>query len=232
MPATERQAAIGPQMAPAGRWPVSPGARETLIRLEGVCVDYGAHHALVDVDLEVSSGEVIVLTGPNGAGKSTLLRVLGGHAAHAGRRLPARASLRTAMVFQRPFLLRLSARNNLRIALWLADRHLPRAERRARAQAALERVGLAAQADRPAHGLSGGQQQRLALACAWSTRPDLLLLDEPTAGLDAEAVETVEALLVGFARDGMTLVLSSHDPRQVQRLATRVVALDRGRVTP
>jgi tungstate transport system ATP-binding protein len=133
-----------------------------------------------------------------------------------------------AMVFQRPFMLRLSVANNLRIALWLAG--VPRAEWAARAAQALARVGLRGRERRPARALSGGQQQRLALARAWALRPQLLYLDEPTASLDPGAKKEVEALLAGFAADGMTLVMSTHNLGQAKRLASRVVYLEDGRI--
>jgi len=148
---------------------------------------------------------------------------------HAGKRSVAPgAPVRQAMVFQRPFVLRLSAWNNLRVALWLAG--VPRAELALRADAALERVGLATLKHRPARALSGGQQQRLALARAWGARPDLLFLDEPTASLDPTAKKEVEALLEGFAHEGMTIVMSTHNLGQAKRLASRVVYLDAGQV--
>ena len=84
--------------------------------------------------------------------------------------------------------------------------------------------------DRPARALSGGEQQRLALARAWAVRPDVLFLDEPTANLDPSAKKEVEALLAGFAADGMTLVMSTHNLGQAKRLATRVVYMDSGRI--
>ena len=134
------------------------------------------------------------------------------------------------MVFQRPFLLRLSVLNNLRIALWLARRDLPRAKRRQRVLQALGRVGMDGMRDRPARSLSGGEQQRLALARGWAIHPDILFLDEPTASLDPSATKEVESLLIGFAAEGMTLVMSTHNLVQAKRLATRVVYMDRGRV--
>ncbi len=134
-----------------------------------------------------------------------------------------------AMVFQRPFLLRLSVWRNLLIALWLA--RVPEAERAARARAALERVGLAHERERPARVLSGGQQQRLALARAWAVKPEVLFLDEPTASLDPGAKREVEALIESFARDdGVAIVMSTHNLGQAKRLGTRVVYLEAGRV--
>ena len=114
------------------------------------------------------------------------------------------------------------------MALWL--RGLPRAERATRATDALRRVGLEGLAGRPARDLSGGQQQRLALAQAWALRPDLLLLDEPTASLDPSAKREVESLVEAIADEGVTLVMSTHNLGQAKRLAHRVVYLEAGRL--
>jgi tungstate transport system ATP-binding protein len=220
-----------PAPAVAGASPASDdGVGGALIELRAAGVSWGAVRALAPLDFDVHRGEVIALVGSNGSGKTTLLRVLHGVIAHEGTRRVGVPGLRQAMVFQRPFLLRLSVWNNLRVALWLADRHVPAHERHARAGEALGRVGLQALATRPARLLSGGEQQRLALARAWSTRPELLLLDEPTASLDPDAKAAVEVLLRGFAADGTTLVFSTHDLGQARRIATRIVHLDAGRI--
>jgi tungstate transport system ATP-binding protein len=132
------------------------------------------------------------------------------------------------MLFQRPFLLRLSVRWNLLLALWL--RGVPRAQRNARCQRALQRVGLEAFARRRARELSGGQQQRLALARAWALEPDILFLDEPTASLDPSAKREVESLIEAIANEGVTVVMSTHNLGQAKRLATRVAYLEAGRL--
>jgi tungstate transport system ATP-binding protein len=207
-----------------------------LLTLRGAGVRFGATVALSEVDFTLAPGERVVLVGANGSGKTTLLRLLHGQLPHAGRRVvhsarddgSARAPAQ-AMVFQRPFLLRLSVWHNLMVALWLA--RVPRAERAARAQAALERVGLAQERERPARVLSGGQQQRLALARAWAVKPEVLFLDEPTASLDPGAKREVEALIESFARDdGVAIVMSTHNLGQAKRLGTRVLYLEAGRV--
>lgn len=199
-----------------------------LLSLADAGVRFGSVAALRGVDLRIYRGDFVALVGANGSGKTTLLHLLHGLVAHSGTRAVGRQGTAQAMVFQRPFLLRLSVWNNLRIALWLAG--VPAAQRRQRAAEALRRAGLEAQRDRPARVLSGGQQQRLALARAWAVRPDILFLDEPTASLDPSAKKDVENLLVDFARDGMTLVMSTHNLGQAKRLATRVVYLDRGEI--
>jgi tungstate transport system ATP-binding protein len=140
------------------------------------------------------------------------------------RPMPARQ----AMLFQRPYMLRASALSNVALGLWLSGNTW--AEAKARAQQALERVGLEPLAQRPAKTLSGGQQQRLALARAWAAEPEVLLLDEPTASLDPAAKRDVEQLMAEFAASGMTLIFSSHNLGQVKRLASRVLYLEHGRV--
>ena len=197
-----------------------------MVSLAGLGVRYGAVTALRGVDLRVNRGDFIALVGANGSGKTTLLQALHGMVAHTGSRVVSELAAAQVMVFQRPFVLRLSVANNLRLALWLAG--VPARERALRAAQALQRAGLVALRDRPARALSGGQQQRLALARAWAIRPALLFLDEPTANLDPSAKREIETLLAGFKADGMTLVMSTHNLGQAKRLATRVVYLDRG----
>jgi tungstate transport system ATP-binding protein len=203
-----------------------------LLTLRDATVRFGTTTALQGVNLQLQRGERMALVGANGSGKSTLLRLLHGLQPALGERhlLAAHGAPRpvVAMLFQRPFLLSVSVRWNVLIALWL--RGVPGHERACRCADALERVGLAADADRPARALSGGQQQRLALARAWALKPDLLLLDEPTASLDPSAKREVEALVDEVAREGCTLVMATHNLGQAKRLATRVVYLDAGRV--
>ena len=203
-------------------------AQVPLLALAGVGVRYGAVTALHDIDLRVQRGDFIALVGANGSGKTSLLQALHGLVPHSGTRLVADHAPRQVMVFQRPFMLRLSVWNNLRVALWLAC--VPAAERRARAAEALQRAGLTTLRARPARALSGGQQQRVALARAWAVQPDVLLLDEPTASLDPTAKREVEALIGEFAAQGITVLMSSHNLGQVKRLADRVVYLEQGRM--
>lgn len=198
------------------------------IRLRDVSVRFGTVQALDRVSLDVAAGDFVALVGPNGSGKTTLLRALHGMLALQGERRLAPGGAAQAMVYQRPFMLRLSVASNLRLALWLAG--VPRALWAAAVDLALRRVGLAGLAGRPARALSGGQQQRLALARAWAVKPAVLFLDEPTASLDPGAKREVEALLAGFAAEGMTLVMSTHNLGQAKRLASRVVYLDAGRI--
>lgn len=199
-----------------------------LVRLRDVEVRFGAVTALAGIDLAVSAGERLALIGANGSGKSTLLRVLHGLVPPSSGSLQRDTGAQQAMLFQRPYMLRTSALNNVALGLWIRGTRWRDA--RAQALAALGRVGLGGAAQRSARALSGGQQQRLALARAWSLKPGLLFLDEPTSSLDPHAKREVESLMAGFAGDGMTLVFASHNLGQVKRLATRVVYLEHGKV--
>jgi len=202
-----------------------------LLVLADASVRFGTVEALRGVNLKLRRGERLALVGANGSGKTTLLRLLHGLVScSSGARVMQGGGAEpvVAMLFQRPFVLSLSVRQNLIVALWL--RGLPRAERSARAADALHRVGLEGLAARPARELSGGQQQRLALARAWALRPDLLLLDEPTASLDPSAKREVESLIEAIAAEGVTLVMSTHNLGQAKRLAGRVACLEAGRL--
>jgi tungstate transport system ATP-binding protein len=206
-----------------------------LVSLGDLSVSFGPVQALAGVTLEVWPGESVALIGGNGSGKSTLLRVIHGLLAPSGGGVSTPPRRAQAMLFQRPWMLRTTARRNIAMGLWL--RGVPWADAWTRALAALERVQLAHLAERGARGLSGGQQQQLALARAWAQRPSLLLLDEPTANLDPAAKHKVEVLMHEFARAPglpdaapLTMIFASHNLGQVKRLARRVVYLEQGRV--
>lgn len=198
------------------------------LHLQAADLRLGPVTALQGIDLRIDAGERIALIGANGSGKSTLLRVLHGLVRPSRGSLARDPAVTQAMVFQRPWMLRTSARNNIALALWL--RGTPWSQACHQALDALARVDLAEVALRHARALSGGQQQRLALARAWSLRPGVLFLDEPTSSLDPHAKREVEALMEAFAREGTTLVFASHNLGQVKRLASRVVYLEKGRI--
>ena len=206
-----------------------------LVTLTDAGVRFGRVQALRGINLRLHRGERLALVGANGSGKTSLLRLLHGLQACSsgtvvygtGGAGPAPAPV-AAMVFQHPFLLHLSVRSNVLLALWL--RGVPRAQRAARCDEALRRVGLQDLAQRAARALSGGQQQRLSLARAWVLRPDVLYLDEPTASLDPSAKREVEALIDSIAAEGVTVVMSTHNLGQAKRLATRVLYLEGGRL--
>lgn len=201
------------------------------LSLTGVGFRHGGQDLLRDVTLSVRAGGLTIILGPNGAGKSLLLRIAHGllepssgvvQWAHSGARR------RHAMVFQKPVLLRRSTLANITHALALAG--VPRAARKGQALAALERVGLAALADRPARVLSGGEQQRLALARAAASRPEVLFLDEPCAALDPSATRAIEEVVRTLHAEGTAIVMTTHDLGQARRLAREVVFLHHGRV--
>jgi tungstate transport system ATP-binding protein len=206
------------------------------LRLDGIGYRAGGVPLLAEVTLAFAAGPRSVVLGPNGAGKSLLLRLCHGLLAPtAGRILWGGGTLgadlvrrQQAMVFQHPVLLRRSIAANVDYALSL--RGLARATRRPLVAAALERVGLAALARRPARVLSGGERQRLALARAWALEPQVLFLDEPTASLDPAATRAVEDIIDGFHRAGTKIIMTTHDLGQARRLADEVVFLHQGRV--
>jgi len=205
---------------------------------------YGAVDVLSDVSLSVERGEIVALIGPSGSGKSTLLRTLvgllpprKGRVALAGETLDYRskASLRRArdrfaIVFQQYNLFQnMTALRNVTITPIIVKRR-PRAEVEAQARELLARVGLGDKLGSYPDELSGGQQQRVAIARALALKPDILLLDEVTSALDPELVNEVLDAIRSLARDGMTMVIVSHEMAFVREVASRVVFMDRGRV--
>ena len=197
------------------------------MELNNVGLSFGQVAALQGVSLRLAPGERLALIGSNGSGKSSLLRVLHGILKPSSGHVLGGGGQRQAMLFQRPYMLRTSCVNNAALGLWLAG--TPWRVARMQALPALAAVGLQDLAQRNARTLSGGQQQRLALARAWVLRPQMLLLDEPTANLDPQAKRDVESLMTQLSQ-GMTLVFASHNLGQVKRLATRVIYLEQGRV--
>lgn len=211
---------------------------DPLVALKQVDVRFGGprgFHALQSVSLSVHAGERVALVGSNGCGKSTLLRCIHRQQALSGGSMDLADGLRQAMLFQYPHMFRMSACRNLMLGLWLAG--IKGGLARERAMEALRRVGLEDVAHRNAKALSGGQRQRLALARAWALRPQLWLLDEPTASLDPHAKHEVEELIADFSADSSlageppsTIVFASHNLGQVKRLASRVVYMEGGRL--
>lgn len=205
------------------------------LRLVDVTFEAGGKRLVERVTLTIDAGPRTVVLGPNGAGKSILMRLchgllrpttgqvlFNGPEMIDGRR-------RHAMVFQRPVMLRRSALDNVAYGLALAG--VRRAQRLREAQEALERVGLGHLAAQPARTLSGGEQQRLALARASALRPELLLLDEPTANLDPAAAQGIEVAIQRMHEAGTKIVLITHNLGQAHRLGDEVVFIDAGRVT-
>ena len=220
-----------------------PGHGRPLVVLEKVNKHFGPLHVLVDIDLEIQRGEVVVVLGPSGSGKSTLCRVINrletidsGRVLLDGVPLPEEgkelAVLRSdvGMVFQS---FNLFAHKTVLDNVTLGPvkvRRQPRAEAERRARALLDRVGIADQAGKlPAH-LSGGQQQRAAIARALAMDPKVLLFDEPTSALDPEMINEVLDVMKELAREGMTMVVVTHEMGFARHSANRVVFMDEGRV--
>jgi general L-amino acid transport system ATP-binding protein len=198
-------------------------------------------HALRGVDLTVEQGEVVVIMGPSGSGKSTFLRTFNaledfqkGSISVDGitlsddlRHIDA-IRREVGMVFQQFNLFpHLTVLDNLTLAPVLV-RKLPKADVQRRALALLERVGIAEQAHKYPGQLSGGQQQRVAIARSLCMEPRILLFDEPTSALDPEMVQEVLEVMQALARDGMTMVVVTHEVRFARQVAHRVVLMDAG----
>ncbi|HET9044311.1 MAG TPA: ATP-binding cassette domain-containing protein [Burkholderiales bacterium] len=204
------------------------------LTIDAVTFVAGGRVILDRISAEIASGPRTVILGPNGAGKSVLMRLAHGLLAPTSgavrwQSLERRGERRRqAMVFQRPVVLRRSALDNVVYPLKVAG--LARTECQRRAFAALERVGLARLADRPARVLSGGEQQRLALARAWALDPEVLFLDEPTANLDPGATREVEAVIAAIHASGTKIVMSTHNLGQARRLGDEVLLLNQGRL--
>jgi glutamate transport system ATP-binding protein len=216
---------------------------EELVRVEQVVKTFGPFTALDHVDLTVHRGEVVVVIGPSGSGKSTLCRCINrletidsGRIVIDGTPQPeegkALAALRAdvGMVFQSFNLFgHKTVLDNITLGpMKVRGEGRESAERRAREL--LERVGLANQAAKHPAQLSGGQQQRVAIARALAMRPKLMLFDEPTSALDPEMINEVLAVMVDLAREGMTMLVVTHEMGFARRAADRVVFMDAGAI--
>jgi len=216
---------------------------QPLVRLSGVNKWFGDLHVLQDVDLSIDRGEVVVVIGPSGSGKSTLCRAINrlepiqqGEISIDGERLPeegrALARLRSdvGMVFQS---FNLFAHRTILDNVTLGPikvRRQSRADAGRRARELLDRVGVAEQVDKYPAQLSGGQQQRVAIARALAMDPKVMLFDEPTSALDPEMISEVLDVMVSLARDGMTMIVVTHEMGFARRAANRVVFMEGGRI--
>ncbi|MFV0127007.1 amino acid ABC transporter ATP-binding protein [Streptomyces sp. HMX112] len=218
-------------------------AVDPLIELRDVNKHFGPLHVLRDIDLTVGRGEVVVVIGPSGSGKSTLCRTMNrletiesGRITIDGQPLPgegrALAGLRAdvGMVFQSFNLFaHKTVLENLSLApVKVRGRGREDADRRSREL--LDRVGLADQADKYPAQLSGGQQQRVAIARALAMEPKVMLFDEPTSALDPEMINEVLEVMLRLARDGMTMVVVTHEMGFARSAAHRVVFMADGRI--
>ena len=214
--------------------------RDFIYRLQNISKTYEGRRVLKVDHLKIRRGEILGLVGPSGAGKSTLLRLLNFlEPPTTGRirfldvefstaqEMPLRLRRRVTTVFQRPLLLNRSVRANVNYGLKLRSQHKMEQE----VEATLEEVGLRHLADQRAKTLSGGEAQRVALARAIALRPDVLLLDEPTANLDPYNVGLIEEIIQRRNQEqGTTLVLVTHNVFQAKRLAHRVALMLEGSI--
>ncbi|WP_153785474.1 amino acid ABC transporter ATP-binding protein [Pseudomonas sp. EMN2] len=214
-----------------------------LIEFHGFNKLFGEQQVLANVDLQVRAGEVVVILGPSGCGKSTLLRCLNGlEQAHSGSlRLDGQELLapgtdwrqvrqRVGMVFQSYHLFgHMSVLDNLLLGPLKVQKR-ERAEAQAQAEALLARVGLLDKRDAYPRQLSGGQQQRIAIVRSLCMNPQVMLFDEVTAALDPEMVKEVLQVIQGLARDGMTLLIVTHEMAFARAVADRIVFMEAGRI--
>ncbi len=220
---------------------------ETIIRTTGLVKRFQHTEVLKGIDLEVARGEIVVVIGPSGSGKSTLLRCLNGLETPTagtievngirvdGNMKPKvqQAKYReirrqTGMVFQQFNLYpHRTALGNVIEALLVVKR-MPRAEAVRIGERLLERVGLADKRDVYPSRLSGGQQQRVAIARALAMEPAVMLFDEPTSALDPELVGEVLDVMRELAREGMTMVVVTHEMKFARQVASRIVFMDNG----
>ncbi|HLU60403.1 MAG TPA: amino acid ABC transporter ATP-binding protein [Pseudonocardia sp.] len=214
-----------------------------MIRMVSVDKHFGDLHVLRDINLEVAAGQVVVVLGPSGSGKSTLCRVINrlepidsGTIEIDGKPLPAEgkalAALRAdvGMVFQS---FNLFAHKTILENVTLGPvkvRKMPKAEAERNGLALLERVGIANQRDKYPAQLSGGQQQRAAIARALAMKPKVMLFDEPTSALDPEMVQEVLDVMTTLAREGMTMLVVTHEMGFARRAANRVVFMSDGEI--
>jgi len=214
-----------------------------MIEFDQVVMNFGEKEVLKNVSFSIEDSEIFTFIGPSGSGKTTILRLIdmlerptSGNIFIDGtdvatlkdrERIPLRR--RMSMVFQKPSPLRGSVFDNVAIGLWF--RKVGSGEIQERVPEALELVGLKGYEERKAGTLSGGEMQRVAIARAIATKPEVLLLDEPTANLDPVSTEKIENLISALKeRFGITVILSTHDMVQGQRLADRIAVVIDGRI--
>ena len=214
-----------------------------LIEFQGFNKFFGEAQVLKGIDLSVQRGEVVVILGPSGCGKSTLLRCLNGlEVAHSGSLRFAGKELLdphtdwrqvrqdVGMVFQSYHLFpHMSVLDNILLGPLKVQKRAPR-EAREQAEKLLARVGLADKRDAYPRQLSGGQQQRIAIVRSLCMNPQVMLFDEVTAALDPEMVKEVLEVIQGLARDGMTLLIVTHEMAFARAVADRVVFMEAGRI--
>lgn len=213
-----------------------------MIGFTGLNKWYGTHHVLQDINLSVAKGEVVVVCGPSGSGKSTLIRCVnglekfqGGALVVEGKPVNVEANLRPlrmelGFVFQQFNLYpHKTALENVTLAP-IHVRKLSKNDAEKRGHALLEKVGLSDKLHAYPHQLSGGQQQRVAIARSLCMQPKIMLFDEPTSALDPEMINEVLDVMVSLAKDGMTMIVVTHEMGFARKVADRVVFMDKGSI--
>lgn len=211
-----------------------------MIKFNQVNKWYGTHHVLQNINLDVGKGEVVVVCGPSGSGKSTLIRCVNGLEQFQSGTLTVdsmpvanEANLRQlrmelGFVFQQFNLYpHKTALENVTLAP-IHVRKLPRKDAIARGRHILERVGLGDKFNSYPQQLSGGQQQRVAIARSLCMQPKVMLFDEPTSALDPEMINEVLDVMISLAKDGMTMIVVTHEMGFARKVADRVVFIDKG----
>ena len=213
-----------------------------MIEIKGLCKSFGADEVLKGIDLSIDEKEVVVIIGPSGSGKSTLLRCINhleeptaGEVIVDGITLSSEANINkvreeVGMVFQRFNLFpHMTVLENITLAP-MKVKHAVRAEAEKTARELLARGGLAEKADAYPDNLSGGQQQRVAIARALAMHPKVMLFDEPTSALDPEMVGEVLDVMRALAREGMTMVIVTHEMGFAREVGDRLLFVDEGRI--
>jgi tungstate transport system ATP-binding protein len=226
------------------------------LEIRSLCKSIGPAEILLGINLTVERGEILGLIGPTGSGKTTLLRLINlldepsaGCILFDGKMVSGKpekevlaARRRMAMVFQKPVMFKASVEENVSYGLRMRGRQGRddatggkygaggKMSMHARVKEALAMVGLSGYESRDANTLSGGEMQRIALARALILRPELLLLDEPTANLDPKSAASIDSLLQGLAGSRTAVILATHNMQQCRKLAGRVAVLQAGRL--
>ncbi|MCR4892171.1 MAG: amino acid ABC transporter ATP-binding protein [Lachnospiraceae bacterium] len=214
-----------------------------MIEMKHVDKYFGDHHVLKDINLSVKKGEVVVIIGPSGSGKSTLCRTINrletinsGEILIDGVPLPeegkhlAELRAQVGMVFQSfNLFMHKSILDNVMLAP-INVLHKSKHEAKEEAMQLLTRVGVDSQAAKVPAQLSGGQQQRVAIARALAMHPKAILFDEPTSALDPEMINEVLDVMTGLAKDGMTMLVVTHEMNFARRVASRVIFMDDGKI--
>ncbi|MFC0215930.1 amino acid ABC transporter ATP-binding protein [Paenibacillus chartarius] len=217
-----------------------------MVILSNISKSFGRNQVLRGIDLTVRKGEVVAILGPSGSGKTTLLRcvnylekpsdgsiTIGDYhvdCKRAGKKDIHQLRQRTAMVFQQYNLFRhKTALENVMEGLVIVKK-LPKEEARRRSVELLEKVGLGAKLDSYPSQLSGGQQQRVGIARALALNPEVILFDEPTSALDPELVGEVLAVIRKIAKEGITMIIVTHEMTFAQEVASHVVFMDGGAI--